>query len=52
MWIAKAWLSIHPPVESPMSLWNSVNLRVALCNKSSVSQRNTEVAQRGAEKNL
>ena len=30
----------------------SVVLGATLCNKDSLTQRNTEVAQRGAEKNL
>ena len=35
-----------------MSLWNSVNLCVSLCNKNTITQRNTEETQRDTEKNV
>ena len=38
------------PVETPFSLWISVNLGATLCRKRAVSQRNTEAAQRTTEK--
>jgi hypothetical protein len=39
------------PVENPFSLRSSVNLGATLCRKRTVSQRNTEAAQRTTEKN-